>query len=115
MKRAARILNRKPIDYLFDHILDGFKASTEGLKFVRNEVKMSDAEYIEWLEKNADRLIERIHEFKVTHKIMSIGFAFLFTWMQVSGDELEMRRPVRNGRATRSTRRRNDDNTFFNT
>lgn len=97
------ILTRRKIEYLFHHILGGFKTTTEGLRFVRSEVSMSDAEYIEWLEKNAQRLIDRIEEFKITHKLMSVGFAFLFMWMQATDQELDMRRARR-----RTGRRRNE-------
>lgn len=99
----ATILTKRKIEHLFNHILDGFKSSAEGLKFLRRDGIIQDPEYLELLEKNADRLLERIHEFKITHKLMSIGFAFLFTWFQIDGEDLDMRR----ARRTR-TRRRNE-------
>lgn len=100
----STILTKRKIEHLFNHILDGFKSSAEGLKFLRRDGIIQDPEYLELLEKNAERLIERINEFRITHKLMSIFFAGLFTWMQVSGEDLDMRR----ARRTRSGRRRNE-------
>ncbi len=94
------ILTPRKIDYLFNHILDGFKSSSEGLQFLKRDGYVSDKEYTDLLEKNADRLISRIHEFKVEHKLLSLFFVFLFTWLQISGEDLDMRRArrVRGGR-----------------
>ena len=99
----STILTKRKIEHLFHHILDGFKSSAEGLKFLRRDGIIQDPEYLELLEKNADRLIERINEFKIIHKLTSVFFAGLFTWCQVGGEDLDMRRASR----TR-TRRRNE-------
>jgi hypothetical protein len=99
----ATMLSRKKVELLFHHILDGFKSSAEGLLFLKRDHLIDEKEYIELLEKNAHRLIERIEEFKMTNRIVAIGFAMLFTWMQVSDQGLDMRRTSR----TR-TRRRNE-------
>ena len=97
----ARILNRKPIDQLFYHILDGFKSSHLGIRYLFKQSIVSKDEYIELLEKNCTRLIDRIHEFEVAQKITSVFFALLFTWLQVSDHNLEFRR-------SRRGRRRNE-------
>lgn len=97
----ATMLSRKKVELLFHHILDGFRSSAEGLLFLKRDRLISDKEYIALLEKNAHRLIERIDEFKLTNQILSVGFALLFTWMQVSDQGLDMRR----SRRTRSRRR----------
>jgi len=107
MKTAEKkILNRKPIDYLFDHILDGFKDTNEGLNFIKKEGLLTAEEYTEQLEKNAVRLVCRVKEFKIKY-LLSIGFACLFAYMQISGDEAVIRKPSRT-RSTRSGRRRNE-------
>jgi hypothetical protein len=99
----ARILNKKPLTLLFDHILDGFKATHEGSEFILKEGIITTEEHYELLQKNAARLIARIREFKIANNLLSILFASLFTWMQVSGQDLDMRRSSR-----RSGRRRNE-------
>jgi len=93
--QKARILNRKNIDQLFFHILDGFKTSHDGLKFIKEEEVINEAEYLELLEKNAERLIDRIREFRIANRLMSLFFAALFGYMQMQTGELEMRRPGR--------------------
>ncbi len=100
----ATILTKRKIEVLFDHILDGFKSSHHGAKYVRKKDIISEAEYYDIMEKNADRLIERIHEFKITHKLLCIFFALLFGWMQVNGDDLDMRRSSRVRTRTSSSR-----------
>lgn len=99
----ATMLSKEKVNLLFHHILDGFKSSAEGLLFLKRDRIIDEKEYVELLEKNAQRLIERIEEFKLTNKIISVGFAMLFMWMQVSDQTLDMRRT----RRTR-TRRRNE-------
>ena len=101
--KTARILNRKPIDYLFDHIVDGFALTRKGLKQALAEKVITIEEYWQLVEANQDRVLERIKQFKIVNKLLSVTFACLFTYMQVSGDDLDMRRSSR----TR-TRRRND-------
>lgn len=112
MSTKARILNRKRIDHLFYHILDGFKSSHLGIRYLFTESVVNKDEYIELLEKNCSRLIDRIKEFEVAQKITCVFFACLFGYMQVSGEELDMRRTAR-ARTTGGTRsvkgrRRND-------
>jgi hypothetical protein len=110
--KTARILNRKSLDQLFFHILDGFKSSHEGAQFILKEGVITETEYKEILEMNSARLIERVREFRIVNNLLSIFFACLFGYMQVSGEELDMRRTAR-ARTTRGTRsakgrRRND-------
>ena len=99
----VRILNKKPIHQLFDHILDGFKSTHEGAGFIFNEGIINHQEYIELLDKNATRLIERVRLFKLANNLTSLFFAALFLWLQVGGADLDMRRSAR-----RSGRRRNE-------
>ncbi len=94
----ARILNPRQIHELFDHILDGFKATNEGIEFVHSEGVVDDAEYRELLQKNAARLIARIRQFKLANNIVSLFFAVVFSWCQVNGNDLEMRRSARGRR-----------------
>jgi len=99
----ARILNRKPLDYLFHHILAGFASSYNGVRTIFADEVIDKDEYIELLEKNCDRLIERIKQFEVAQKITCLTFAVLFSYMQVNGEDLERR-----GRGRRGGRRRNE-------
>ncbi len=89
------MLSKKNASYLFDHILDGFRSSHEGIEKLYNQKLIDDHELVELLEKNSTRLIERIKEFKFVNQLVSVFFAVLFMYMQTSGDDLEMRRPAR--------------------
>ena len=80
---------------LFDHILDGFKSSNDGIRKLKERNLVDDDEYTVLLEKNAQRLIDRINEFKVMQKLVSIFFACMFLWLQVNDQDLEMRRAKR--------------------
>lgn len=102
------MLSKRKVELLFHHILDGFKSSAEGLLFLKRDKLIDEKEYIELLEKNAHRLIERIEEFKVSNRILAVGFALLFTWMQVSDQSLDMRRTRRS-----RLRRRNEIETVI--
>lgn len=93
---------------LHDHILDGFHTTHEGLHKLKEDGLVTENEYTELLEKNINRLLQRIREFRITQHMVSVFFAVLFLHMQVSGEDLDMRRSssrVRTGRtASRGTR-----------
>jgi hypothetical protein len=114
-----RMMSKEAMDTLFFHILDGFKVSHEGIHQLFDKGIINHSERTELLEKNSERLITRIHEFKLGHKLLCIFFAFLFGYMQIIGSDLEMRRTgrtartgrsMRSGRSSRSGRRDNTDN-----
>lgn len=100
----ATMFSKAKVDYLFHHLLDGFKTTQQGLERIRDEKIITKEEYNELVEKNAKRLIERVNEFKIHNRLISLFFAGLFIWLQVSGEDLDMRR----ARRTRSGRRRNE-------
>lgn len=89
------MLSGKDKNLLFDHLLDGFEASNNGIKNLKQSGLVKDDEYTELLEKNAQRLIDRIKEFKIAQKLVSISFAGMFLWLQISDQDLEMRRAKR--------------------
>lgn len=99
------MMSREAMDQLFYHILDGFKSSYEGIYQLYDQKIISAAELADLLQKNSERLITRIHEFKVGQKMLCVIFALLFGYLQITGDDLEMRRP---GRA-RLGKRRNEN------
>lgn len=103
-----KALSKSSTDYLFDHILDGFKSTKDGLDYLLQEGLIDEKEYSQMLKKNAARLLERIAEFK--NKVLSVFFAGLFAWMQVSGNAPDLRRParVRAGRSISRTTTRRD-------
>lgn len=80
---------------LHDHILDGFAASHEGIKDLKEKNLIDEHEYLVMLERNISRLIDRIREFRITQKITCVAFAFLFGWLQANSEDLEMRRAQR--------------------
>jgi hypothetical protein len=99
----ARMYSEEKHSLLHDHIIDGFAASHEGLRNLKEQGIIKEAEYTQLLEQNVKRLIERVKEFRMAEKMVCIAFAFIFGWMQVGGEDLEMRRSAR-----RSGRRRNE-------
>ena len=111
--KAHALVNKKNLELLFDHIIDGFAATRQGIINLYDHGFIGLSEYLQLIQQNEERLLARIHEFKITNKLVSVFFAALFTWMQVGGDDLDMRRSsrTRTGRsASRSARgrRRNE-------
>ena len=104
MKQA--MLSKANSTYLFDHVLDGFKSSHEGIEQLLAEGLIEEEELLELHKKNAARLIDRIKEFKLHTKLISILFALLFAYMQISGDDLDMRRSSRVRSRTSTARTR---------
>lgn len=98
-----KMMSRNTLEHLFDHILDGFKTSHEGILNLEQQHLVPEHEVHALLKKNSERLIARIKEFKLLNGLLSLTFVTLFTWLQVTGDDLELRRPTR----TR-VRRRNE-------
>lgn len=95
MKTKATMLSTENARMLFDHILDGFKSSYAGIQQLKEKEMIDEGAYIELLEKNSERLITRIKEFKVGQRLLSISFAALFFWTAVTEQDLELRRPSR--------------------
>lgn len=87
-----RMMSKPAMDQLFDHILDGHKTSYQGIEDLRKMHLIDEPTYIDLLKKNTERLIIRIHEFKAMHKLVSIAFAFMFGYFQITGEDLELRR-----------------------
>ncbi len=102
----ATMLSKIKAAYLFDHVLDGFESSNKGLKNLKATGLVKEDEYTELMEKNAQRLIDRIKEFKIAQKLVSVFFAIMFLWLQVTDQDLEMRRAKR----TRVRRRTESEN-----
>lgn len=100
------MFSQQKVNYLFDHLLGGFETSNKGIQNLKQSGLVKEEEYTELLEKNAQRLIDRIKEFKIAQKLVSIFFAGMFLWMQVSDQDLEMRRAKR----TRVRRRTESEN-----
>ena len=87
--KTRTILNPKKIDLLFDHIIGGYVCSRKGIAMLKHEGHIKTLEdYIELVDKNQDRLIARIKEFRIVNRLLSVIFAFLFSYMQVNGDDL---------------------------
>jgi hypothetical protein len=100
--------SEKSNSLLHDHILDGFHTTHEGLRKLKEDGLVDEREYVELLESNVKRLVSRIREFRLTEKLVCIFFALLFGYMQVNGEDLDMRRSsrVRTGRTARGARGR---------
>lgn len=100
------MMSRQAMSHLFDHILDGFKTSHEGIINLKEQGLVSDQEIAELVKKNSERLIDRIREFKILQRLVAIFFAVMFGYMQISCEDLEMRR----GSRARGRRRQESEN-----
>ena len=103
-----KMMSARQLSYLFYHILDGFESSHRGIAQLKKDNLASDEEITALIEKNSERLIERIKEFRLIEKITCIAFACLFTWFQISGEDIEMRR----ARRTRGRRKNETEQTI---
>ena len=101
-----RMMSKPAMDHLFDHVLDGHARSFEGIENARAMQIIDEKTYVDLLKKNTERLIARIQEFKIVHRIVSIFFACLFAYMQIGCQDLEMRR----ARRVRTRRRHETEN-----
>ena len=86
---------------LHDHIIDGFASTHEGLRQLKDTGVIEEDEYTQLLEKNVKRLIDRIKEFRMAERLICVAFAFIFGYLQIAGEDLEMRRARRMGRGRR--------------
>jgi len=91
----AKMYSGKSNSYLHDHIIDGFASSHDGIRNLKKSGLIQEEEYTELLEKNIDRLINRIKEFRLAERVASIFFAGLFLYLQITDEDLEMRRARR--------------------
>lgn len=89
------MMSRRSMEYLFDHILDGFKTSHQGIVNLQKDRIVSDEEIAELVRKNSERLIERIREFRIHEKLLCVSFALLLGYLQISGEDIEMRKSRR--------------------
>lgn len=99
-----RMMSKPAMDHLFYHILDGHTSSYKGIVNLEQQGLVTDEEITDLLKKNHERLIDRIKEFKLVHKLLCLVFIFIFGYMQINGEDLEMRRGRKGGRS----RRRNE-------
>lgn len=118
----AKMYSAPSNSQLHDHIIDGFHTTHEGLRKLKEEKLIKEEEYTSLLEQNINRLVNRIHEFRIreglvqaSKRLTCIFFALLFAFMQINSDDSEMCRTgrssrTRTGRSARSrTGRRKGD------
>jgi len=99
----SKTSTRAAVKYLVHHILGGYQSSHEGLIQLRELGLATDQELVDQFMKNGERLIQRIIEFKLLQRIACIFFAALFGYMQLTCEDLEMRK----ARNLRMRRRQN--------
>lgn len=101
----AVMLSKQKASHLFDHVIDGFEKSYQGIENAAQLQLFNQEEELELLRKNSERLIERIKEWKTLNKLVSLFFAGVFSLMQIAGADLDMRRTsrVRTGRRNETT------------
>lgn len=104
-----KMYSKQSNTYLHTHIIDQFSASHKGIKGLLAAGHIDEREYTSLLEKNSERLIDRIREFRIVEKMMSISFALLFTWMQATDEDLDMRK----ARRMRLRRRNETEQTLY--
>lgn len=117
----ATMLSKQEMDYAQYHLHDGLEKTVEGLNQLLKLQRISLAEHDELMQKAITRHLTLWRAFtsKLMTKSLSVLFAGLFLMMQISGDDLQMRRSSRtrtsNSRTararsgSRSGRRRNED------
>jgi hypothetical protein len=84
---------------LHHHIIDGFETSHKGIQILKKEGLIREEEYTMLLEKNIERLIDRVKEFRMVERLVCIFFALLFGYLQIVADDMDM---VRRGRSSRT-------------
>ena len=104
-------ISAKSNSLLHDHIIDGTTGSYHGAKNGHLLGHFSKEEYVAILEKIIERLEQRVHDFRIKEglieiykRTLSIFFACLFAWLQINGDDLDMRRSSRSTRTARQIR-----------
>lgn len=90
-----KMMSKRSMDYLFDHILDGFKTSHEGILNLQKQGLVPDEDIADLVRQNSERLIDRIKEFKLHEKIFGLFFATLFFYNQITCEDMDMRRSRR--------------------
>lgn len=90
-----KMMSKRSMDYLFDHILNGFKTSHEGILNLQKQGLVPDDDIADLVKQNSERLIDRIQEFKLHEKIFGLFFATLFFYNQITCEDLDMRRSRR--------------------
>ena len=75
-----KMFSSKAIEHLFFHILDGFKTSHEGIIRLQEQELVSDKEISDLILKNAERLIIRVQEFRITENILDMPLKRTNTW-----------------------------------
>lgn len=99
----SQSVSKRSLDYLIDHILGGYRSSHEGIVYAKKKGLLTAEEVADLLAKNGERLISRIIEFKIVERTMCIFFALLFGFMQITGNDLDMRRTRARVRVRRRT------------
>jgi hypothetical protein len=109
-----RMMSKPAMDQLFHHILGGHASSHQGIVNLEQQGLVPEHEIKDLLKRNNERLIDRINEFKIIHKLTCIFFALMFGYMQISCEDLDMRRSSRTRvrtsrvRSARKGKRRNE-------
>lgn len=96
----AKMLSKQAMDQLH-HIHTGFESSLGSIEQAYQQQLIDEKELTELLKKNSKRLIDRLKDFKLAYRLTCFFFAALFVHLQVSGEDMDLRRP---GRTTRSAR-----------
>lgn len=102
-----KIISRKKVIYVFDHIIDAYLATQKGITRLYEKGMIDAVQYKEMIEKNAERLRVKIAEWRIAEKMSCIFFAILFSWNSMTNSPDEMiRRPSRG-------RRRNEKEVYY--
>ena len=94
------------------HIVDGYISSQQGINDLFKKKLISLKEYTSLMEQNLIRLQQRLHDWRVTEKMLSLLFAALFSFMAFTSNDGELYRRGRSGRKTRKRQEYVIDNEF---
>jgi hypothetical protein len=106
----AVMLSKQEADYVDHHLVDGFDARVKGIIQLQENKLISLEESHELIVRASIEHVTlwRNFKMKLVAKTLCVFFALLFGYMQINGDDLDMRRSGRTRTSSsRSVRGRN--------
>lgn len=114
----ATMLSKSEMEYANYHLHDGLEKTVEGLNALLKINKINIEEHDQLMQQAIHRHLAlwRAFTHKLVQKTLCLLFVSLFTYMQVNGEDLDMRRSSRTrttSRTSRSGRRRNESESII--
>lgn len=103
---TSKIISRQKVRHMQHHIVDGYISSQQGINALYKRKLIDLKEYMQLMDLNLARFTERLHEWRVTEKMLSIFFAALFSFMAFTANDGDL---YRRGRTARKGRRKDTE------